>query len=308
MKKIIYITILLIIFLCPVYASTKTYDRSKYDNYAVNKKWKITDNNIDDVNNTPLVNAKEKIYDFADVLSDSEEETLYNKITEFINTYNMDMVIVTIDMTYSYDSDNENFAANFYDYNDFGIDYDKYDGILLLRNAYEEDPYYDMYTFGNAQLYFDNDRYDSVLDAIYYDLHSENYLDGFSLFIDKCSYYVNNGTASSYKYYYVNDNGYLTEKFHVPFLVVGIIAGIITIIFDVVFINKNKMVRKAFEANTYLDRNSINMTRSENVFVNKIVTHHRISSDTGGGGFSGGGGSHSGSSGGGHSSGGGRHG
>ena len=66
----------------------------------------------------------------------------------------MEMVFVSIDMPYNYDSKNEEFAADFYDYNDFGLNFDKYNGILLLRNNYSSDRYYDIYTFGDAQLYF----------------------------------------------------------------------------------------------------------------------------------------------------------
>lgn len=309
MKKIIYISILFILFISPVYASTTTYDREDYDNYGVNKKWEITDDNIDNIKNTPLVNSEEKIYDFAEILTDSEEDELYKEIESFIDKYDMEMVIVTIDMAYSYDYANEEYAADFYDYNNFGIDYKNYDGILLLRNTYNQDPYYNMYMFGNAQLYFDRVRTDDILDAIYSDLHNANYLEGFTSFINECSYYMTIGKASSYKYYYIDDYGYLQKKFHVSFIIVIIIAGIATLVFDLVFINKNKMIRKAIVANTYLDNNSLKFTRSENIFVNKTVTHHHISSSSSGGsgGFSGGG-SHSGSSGGGHSSGGGRHG
>ena len=309
MKKIVKILSVFIIFfigniICN--ASTITYDRTELNNYGVNKKWKITSSNKSNVLNTKMVDASEKIYDYSDILTMQEEQDLYEKIQKFIDTTKMDMVIVTVDLPYSYDKVNEDYAADFYDYNDFGIDFDRYSGVLLLRNTYSSDPYFNIYTFGDAQLYFSYNRLENVLDYIYDDFHSGNYYYGFSKFTNKMASYYNSGIPSEMKSYKVNEDGYLYKIYTIPYFIVLIISSIVTAITMSIMVKKNKMVAKATKATEYLDRQSIKYTEKHDDFITSHVSSYRISSSSGGsgGGFS----SSGGSSGGGHSSGGGRHG
>lgn len=300
------ILVFLFCFFCSislVSAKVVEYDRLESNNWGVNKHWNITNNNIDNVKNTPLVDASVKVYDFANIISHDDEEKMYSLIDDFVSKTSIDMVFVTIDMPYTYDKQNEDFAADFYDYNDFGLDFSNYSGILLLRNNYSSDRYYDMYTFGDAQLYFDQSRYDDILDSIYSDFSSDRYLSGFGYFVNRCSYYFDMGYAGEYKYSYVDDDGYIHNTYHVPVFICLGGASIITLITMIILVSKNKMVRKATLASSYLDKGSINYTEKTDQFLHSRTTHYTVSSSSGGGG-----GSHSGSSGGGHSSGGGRHG
>ena len=310
-KKLLIILIPLILFgFINVNAAPEVKDRGTLDNYGVNKKWKITEDNKVNIMATPLVDAKEKIYDFSGVLQEDEIKELQENIGEFIEKYNMDLAIVITSLPYSVDSQNEDFAADFYDYNDFGINYKNYDGILLFRNTYAEDPYYDMYTFGRAQLYFDQDRYDNILDSIYNDLHAGEYLSGFKLFIDRTSSYMNDGIPSKLKDYDLDENGFLYKKYTIPLKISLIISFIISTIIIFVLVRKNKMIMKASEAEEYLIKESTKITTRKDKFITSHTSSYTISNDSGSGGFSSGGSSHSssGSSGGGHSSGGGRHG
>lgn len=310
MKK--YLSLLLVfvsLFLIsiPVNASVITYDRDYKSNLGVNKKWQITDRNRNNVINTPYVDSDEKIYDFAEILDYSEIAELKENIEKFIDKTNMDMVILTINEPYSYDSKNEDIAADFYDYNDFGIDFDHYSGILLLRNTYESDPYFNIYTFGEAQLYFDYDRLENTLDYIYDDLHVGKYLDGFNDFINKISKYYDKGIPKSMRDAYIDDDGAIqyNYKYHPPIALASLIAGIVSIVYILILISKNKMVKLASRASEYMEEGSINFTNRQDVFKRSVTTHYTVSSNSGSGG---GGHSSFGSSGGGHSSGGGRHG
>ena len=305
MKKFLIILTCLFINLPLVNASTNTSDRLKENNYGVNKHWNITDKNINNVKNTKLVDASEKVYDFADILTEEEEEEIYNRISSFVKKYDIDMVFVSIDMPYTYDKQNEDYAVDFYDYNDFGIDFSNYSGILLLRNNYENDRYYDMYTFGDAQLYFNQSRYDNILDSIYSNFVSQEYLTGINKFIDKCDNYIKNGKPSYYKYSYVDKDGYIHTNYHAPIIPCLMLSGIVTLIIIIILIKKNKMIKKATKAGEYLDKDSVNYSEKTDQFLRSHTSSYTVSSSS----SSGGGGHHSsGSSGGGHSSGGGRHG
>ena len=283
-------------------SNVKVFDRTESNKWGVNKHWEITSSNLKNVKSTPLIDTSKKVYDFADILTDEEEKDIYKYIEEFIEKTHFDMVIVSINMPYSSDSKNEDYAADFYDYNDFGIDFSNYSGILLLRNNYTTDRYYDMYTFGDAQLYFNQERYDDILDGIYSDMRSGNYKAAIRSFINRCSNYYDSGYASKYKNAYIDDMGYIQYNYNIPYIPCFIGSSVITLIAMLVMIGKNKMVRKATTAGAYLSKDSINYTQKLDQFVSSHTTHYTVSSSSGGGG------SHGGSSGGGHSSGGGRHG
>ena len=311
MKRKSFLLLLLVLFIngLNVHASTNTFERETLENYGVNKSWTIDERNLDNVLNTKAVDASEKIYDFADILTEEEENELKVKIDSFIENTGMDMVVLTDDFDYQFDNENEDYAADFYDYNDFGMSMENNSGILFFRNANSLDPYYDMYTFGDSQLYFDQRRYDDILDSIYDDISSKNYREGLEDFMNQVEGYISSGKPSSLENYYVDTNGYLQKEpasYHVPWLVCLIISFSVTGIVMAIFIKKNKMVHRVVQASEYLKKDKVNITNRKDIFVTSHITSYQTSSDSGGsgGGFS----SHSGSSGGGHSSGGGRHG
>ena len=310
MKKIFYILLTIILFLTlNVKASTNTYERTEENGYGVKKETDYQDK-LNSIKKTKYVDASEKIYDFSGILSDEEEKELKIKIDEFISKTNMDLVIVTDELPYTNDSDNETYAEDFYDYNDFGLGTKHYDGIILFRNTYRANPYYIMTLTGEAQFYY-HTRIDDILDEIYPNIKSGNYKQAFSDFIYQLNGYYDRGIPDEMKEYDLDETGHLIkvekeeDKEYKPPIVVMIISAILgTSIFTGVNVKKNKMVTHEYDADNYLDHNTINYSKVIDKFVSTFTTSHRISSSSsGGGGFS----SHTGSSGFGHSSGG-RHG
>ena len=306
MRKIKFLIIAFFILLTTttVNASTKTLDRTEENNYGVKKNWDMNEEKYNYAKKTPYVDASEKIYDFSDILTDEEEKALYDRITPLIDKYKMDIVILTYNYPYTEDMQNSYFVSDFYDFNDFGLDFEKYSGVVFFRNTYEADPYFDMLSFGNAQLKFYDTRMSNILDDVYYDIHAHNYLDGFNLWLDKVEYYAETEDLSGY---HLNKNGFLKRDFN-PLIIGNLfLSGIITTIFIVVNVKKNKMVRKATQASEYLDRTTFKLLESSDRLINSHVTSWTETSSPSGGG----GGGHSsfgGHSGGGFSSGGGRHG
>ena len=289
-----------------------THERTAENNYGVNKKWKVTDKNMSNVMNTYYVDASEKIYDFSNILTDEEEAELKKLISNFSEKYNTELIILTDSFRYYQDDDNDYHVADFYDYNDFGINNPpKYDGIVLFRNTYIADPYYASVRFGDAQLYIDYNRNETILDNIYYKIKSGRYFEGFKQYIEEVTHYYEIGMSEEAKDYFVNDDGYITKnKVPSKSVIMGMItksafiSGIISLIALLIARNKNKMIVKAVKADDYV--NTINYTKKVDQFVRTVTTSYTISSSSGGGS---GGGFHSfgGSSGGGFS-GGGRHG
>jgi len=308
MRKVIKFVFVLIIIMSfnNVYASTNVLERNESNNYGINKDYEITPERLEAIKKTKYVDANEKIYDYSDILTDEEESVLYGKIQYFIEKTNMDLVILTDNIPYTYDTVNDNYAADFYDYNDFGINSEHYDGVIFFRNTYEEDHYYGIYMTGNAMRYFTNERNDMTLDNIYYDMSDGNYLEGIEKFIDEFLGYYESGIPSSMESSTIDENGKLVYvKIYKPPFVLAIVVALITAIISIsVMIKKNKMVYKAMEANEYLDKESLkyNLKDSRLISTNTVRHYNPPSSSSSGGSHS-----FSGSSGGGHS-GGGRHG
>ena len=305
MKKIYKILIVLVLCLgINVNATTNTYDRETLPNYGVNKNWEITENNKENILNTYAVDASEKIYDFSNILTEDEEKELKETIDKFIKEYKTAVVILTDDLKYMTDMENENYAADFYDYNDFGMDYNN-SGVLLFRNTYSNDPYYNIYMFGDAQLYLSKDRVEVILDNIYNHLHNQNYLKGFTKFVDDLELYYSEGIAKTMKDYEVDENGYLKKKYTIPWFQAIGISLVVTALIMFILIKKNKMVAKATKAHQYINYNQSKITNKRDVFLSTSTQSYTIDSGGGGGSSIG---SSRGSSGGGHSSGSGRHG
>lgn len=166
MKKFKYLLLIVILFgfcIIPVSASTNTFTRTE-DNLLVSPDITVTSQNLDNILGTPAVDASEKVYDFAELLTPSEEEQIYNRVQKFINKTNLDLAVVTI-------NDNNKFSAmeyadDFYDYNDFGTD-SEYSGVLFLVDMDTREIY--MSTTGKAISMYSDYRIDMTLDAIYQD-------------------------------------------------------------------------------------------------------------------------------------------
>ena len=310
MKK--YLIMLLLLLTIQVYATPSTFDRTTLDNLGVNKKWIINNNNRNNVLSTPAVNAIEKIYDFSNVLELTPDQRLeiQSKIAEFNQKYKTDVVIYFDNFYYPYDSYNDTKSTDFYDYNDFGIDYDHYSGVLLLRNTYEQDPYYGMYMFGEAQFYIDESRWNNILDYIYDNIHSGNYYEAINDFINQINYYFEKGKTKESNNYYLDDNGVMKYEYHfVPnYKAYAIIGAIVALIGFLIAKSKHKVVRLKNEANDYVDLNDSKFNVTKDMFVTSSVTRVKIVTESSSSGGSSGGGFHSSGSSGGGFSGGGRHG
>lgn len=287
MKKIIKIGILIIIGLVwnvsAVSASTNTYIRTEQD-YRVSSWVDITESNKNNILQTPSVNEAEKIYDFADLYTESEERDLYNKVTEYIDTHNMDLVIVTIDKNNK--SSPMVYADDFYDYNNFGIGKNR-DGVLFLIDMENREIY--MSTTGSAIKMYNDYRIKEALDQVYQYMSDEEYFEGTTDYIKIISNYASEGFPSGN-----------TKKLSIGMVVLwSVLSGIIiTCIIMVILIRKNRLVRKATTAEEYLDKESVDIKSISDVLISTNTVRTKIEHNSGGSS------THSGSSGASHGGGG----
>ena len=302
MKKYIYLGIFLILLylisITPVSAKEiRTCVRTDSDLHV--RERFITGNNKSDIMSTPCVDEVQKVYDFADLLTDDEEDKLYNEAMNYIEKTNYDVAIVTTNDNTK--SDEVAYADDFYDYNEFGKGTTR-DGVLLLIDMTNRQVY--ISTTGNAILMYYS-RIDSIIDAGYDDLKNGNYYNTFSKMINQMDYFYNLGPdENDSKTIVIDEYGKPSYIKYISYPLVGVISGIITLITSIIIYNKSKLKIKVGSTISYLKEK--NITKKEDNLVNTIVTHTLRYSDTSsGGGHSGGGGFHS-SSGGGFHGGGGR--
>lgn len=246
----------------------------------------------------------ERVFDYADVLTDRQEEKLRKLIAKREKQTGCDIILITLEESLkdyareiepdvSYDQFVRVYAEQFYEENNFGYDKANGDGVLLIDNWYREDDgriYTWLCTTGKVKEAYDAEGIDHLLDNVY-------------LFVEDNPY-------RAYKTY-VNDfyhdmRGMMAGDMYLP----GYFSWLVGLLAAIIFVAVNWRSRKGEKtttATTYVAGGSPTFKVRQDRFLRKSVVTHKIqtnnSSHSGGGGHSsgghsGGGGSHGG---GGHS-------
>ena len=230
------------------------------------------------INSISAIDTSLKVYDNADVLTDSEENLLRESIRDYIDAYNMDMVLVT---EINNDKSTQDYAQDFYDYNGFGIG-NTNDGVLFIIDL--SFGYKDVYmvTTGEAIKMYDDARINSIIDDVAYE-KDNGYYEMFNAFINSTSNYASLGVPESNKNMYIKPNGDPAIKTSIFSLIIRSVvpAAIIATIVLLIFIFKNKMVRKSTNANYYLKEGSVVIQNRNDRFISTHTTSYRINTDSG---------------------------
>ena len=246
-------------------------------------------------NNRPRSNTRapqERVYDYANVLTNEEEELLRSKIAEAEKRLRMDIVILTIDQSvegwdaaelYHYyspywDDNMEAIADDFWDDNKYG--YNKSfegDGVLLLHNWYPGQNGEHLSTSGRAEWELNDYELDRILNRVDRYYETDPYK-AYSEFIDVLeSELRQRGEAP------------------LPWLFVILVPIIVTFCYSRTNMNQFKQ-KDTTAVNAYVIGGKPIMKNMKDEFIRKSVTSRRIETGSGGG-YSGG---HSRSGGGGH--------
>ena len=268
------------------------------------------------VNNAPRENADaptERVYDYADVLTDDEEEKLRNQIADAQERLRMDIVIVTINESVEgeeaaekfgspYWEDNmQDLADDFWDENGYGYNRGfEGDGVLLLHNWYEGQNGEHLSTSGRAEWNLSSRDIDWLLGYVdrYYD--SDPYR-AYSEFVDAVTEELEETAGADASYWFGSA------------ILSMILPTIVAVIYALVNLSYSK-AKNTTPVNAYVAGGKPVSTLKRDDFIRKHVTQHRIESSSGGGGGhssggsgGGGGGHHTSSSGASHGGGSHRH-
>ena len=194
------------------------------------------------------------LYDDADLLTDSEETALTEKLKEASHAYDAHIVVATISSMDGGDIDS--FVEYLYDSMGFGYGED-HDGVLLLVCMDPRE--YRILSNGYAGVAIGPDQIDTLCDVVEFYLTEGNYATAFTLFVNECEDYLA---------YYQAGSPFNAGKSFVISLVIGIIAGLI-----VAFVLKGqlKSVRKQDSARVYVKKDSMRLTYSRDIFLYRNV-------------------------------------
>ena len=262
------------------------------------------------VDNRPIIEFErnnsqcttERVFDYADRLTDEEEDALREQIRVAEDSCGTDIVVVVLDQSLEeYAKSYESiigpvepyqytmvFADNFYDENGFGYDMPHGDGIVFVDNWYRESDggvYSWLSTSGKAIDGLSTDNIEFLLD-----LSLEN--------VEEDPAYAY-GSVVNMVASYLNPNIPLGEGLGgIVSVFFGLIAGVIFFIVNF----GGKKGKNTVPSKAYVKTGKANITERQDIYLTKTVSRRKIETETRSGG---GGGSHV--SAGGHSHGGGGH-
>jgi len=225
----------------------------------------------------------ERVYDYADVLTDSEEQNLRDYIAQCETKHGIDLVLVTMNEdveSYGYwDSVMRDTADDFYDNNNYGYNKIHGDGALLLDNWYEDDNGSQkgswLSTCGIVKNKLDDYDIDVVLDKVYREVEDNPY-EAYKAYVTEVCKMVSSGTTI------------------ISWWLVILLPIVVAIIFALVNLRRPQ-AENTKTATAYVAGGGPVMKHTGDTFLRKDVVKRRI--QTSSGGSSGGGGSHRSSSG-----------
>ena len=246
----------------------------------------------------------ERVFDYADKLTDEEEDSLRSVISEAEKETRCDIVLVTlneslVEYAAQYEAQIGSvpiskcvmvYADNFYDEHKFGYDKPYGDGVLLLDNWYRESDgwvYNWFSTSGRAMDRYSDEMIDNVIEDVNLFVEDDPY-EAYVSYVENVRRDMTGGSQTASE---------LAELLNPLYILIA--ALVIAVIF--LLVNwSSKKGKRTTSSRTYVVGGNPTFRRREDRFLYKNVTKRKIESSSGSGG---GGGSHR--SAGGHSHGGG---
>ncbi len=209
-----------------------------------------------------------RLVDQADLLTDSEESALSDRLDEISERHQFDVVVVTVD---SLEGETAVvYADDFYDYNGYGFG-DERDGILLLISMEERD--WCISTTGYGITAFTDAGQAYISERFVTDLSVGDYAAAFTNFAVLCDAFITQAdTGEPY------DIDHLPQE---PFDLVWnlavalIIAFVISLIVTGIMRGQLKTVHSQSEADNYIKQGSMHLTRKNDLYLYRHVDRRK---------------------------------
>lgn len=239
--------------LLDVYADADTYCSGVSKFFSETTKFlPIKDSGAD----VPTTNGN-LLYDGADILTDTEEKELIEKLNRVSGEFNVDIAIATVDGTG--DMSVDEYVNYYYDHSGLGYGVER-EGVLFLIDM-DSRKFRILSNGGHvAAKAISSDVIDDITDTVTSDLSDGNYVSAFNSYIDECEYQIN-GQINGFPFKGVRN-----------FIISLVIGLVIALIVTGVMKGKLKSVRKQTEASGYVKDGSLAISESRDTFLYSRVT------------------------------------
>lgn len=211
-------------------------------------------------------NHPPRVVDAADLLTDSEESELLAQVDEISERQQVDVAVVTVNSLEG--EDIQDYTADYYDYNGYGIGED-HDGIMLLISM-EEREWFILTTGYGINILSDADLEMLEGEIVPY-LSEGDYAGAFRIFAESCDGEIT----------YASEEDIEEAK---PSILISIVIGLLLgLIPTFVMRGKLKTVHMQKSAGRYEDRGSRNLTTKQDIFLYHTVNRVPKPKDDGGG-------------------------
>lgn len=206
----------------------------------------------------------DKVVDNADILSESEEQKLEEKLLDIVNEYGYDIAVVTIESTEG--KSMSAYADDYYDYNNYGEN-----GLMLLYNYGTNEAY--ITTDGKGIRAFTDKGITALGKEVRPNLDSGKYYKAFEAFAQTAEKYIDKYETTGKA---VNPKNYVT--------IALISLGIGLIVAAIVCFSLKAQLKTAVKqtnAKAYVRNGSKNLTYARDIYLYHKVTRRKIESNNG---------------------------
>lgn len=224
---------------------------------------------------TPVERTLPLVVDEAELLSDSEEAQLCEKLEAIGNKHKCEVAVVTVNSTGG--KSHMAYADDFYDYNGYGYGSND-DGLLFLLDMGAREMY--ITTHGTGLKAVTDYGREKLFDKVQGDIKGGDYYDAFVEYADIVDdYYTRYEQGTPY------DKG--SDAFAISgFNILGAIAGALAVGFIGTGSMKSKLksVRSKPAASDYVKRDSLDITNANDIYLYRHVSRVKIQSSSSSGG------------------------
>lgn len=204
------------------------------------------------------------VKDYLNYLSETEVKELQDRINEISSKYSLDTVVVITDNTAGKSS--MQYADDFYDYNNYGLDEEE-SGVLMLINMNAREVW--ISTKGKAITIFTDNTIEAMVNDIRKYLSDKNYYGASSKFLEKVDYYCDKKLMTESSSYASRLKGSVTS------LSTYIFSLIVSIVVTLIVTQKSKW-KVTVNNRTYEGYRSFNLTNQRDILVSENTTRTRI--------------------------------
>lgn len=216
-------------------------------------------------NSDGFVGECNRLNDAANLLTDSEEAELLAKLDEISLRQQMDVAVATVTNLGNCDTAAE-CADEVYEFSGFGYGQSK-DGLMLLISAEERD--WAISTCGYGITAFTDAGIEYIGRQMKSDLSDGNYASAFNTYADLCDEFITQARSGS-----PYDKGSLPrESLSIIWLPISVVIGVVLALIIVGSMKgKLKSVHSQAAANSYMKKDSLNVTESTDLFLYHNMT------------------------------------